>query len=86
MTFSAQDIRGMYANDTYIQGLEAVEEAIKATAKEAHRVVVDIPTGTNSNGEYCEAYHVVKNLQTRGFEVNLVHDPENGSSELTIRW
>jgi hypothetical protein len=32
------------------------------------------------------AYLVAQRLRENGFEIVMIHDPENGSTELTVDW
>lgn len=83
---TAQQARFKFMDDDFVQSMIAVTEAILAAAPDTHTVSLDIPTGQRDGKMYSIAYHVCKRLQEQGFNVNIIHDPENGSSELTIDW
>ena len=85
LLITAKQARFRFVDDGYVQSLIAVNEAILAAAPNSHTVTLDIPTGKRE-GQLCLAAHVARTLQEVGFEVNTIHDPENGSSELTIDW
>lgn len=82
---TAHGARSKYSEDVYAQNMIAVNEAILASCDDSHEATLDIPTGVREKGD-CAAYLVTQSLREIGFRVVMIHDPENGSSELTIRW
>jgi len=83
---SARQARFRFVDEDFVQGMISVSEAILMAAPETHEVIVNIPTGNKGHGEWSVAYHVCQRLRELDYEVNCIHDPENGSSELKINW
>lgn len=82
---TAKQARLRFCDEEYIQSMKDVNLAILEASQNSHKVVVNILSGYRK-GDFCNAYHVMRSLQEVGFDVILVHDSENGSSELTIDW
>lgn len=76
---TASKARLMYADKTYFEALDKVNKRIKLAALTTDECIVDVPVK--------HGYRIKRTLvDYGGFDVKLVHDPENGSSELTINW
>lgn len=82
---TARQARMKFVDEDYVTAMIAVNEAIVAAAPSSHKACINIATG-HRKGDYCVAYHVSKSLQEKGFDVVMIHDGENGSSELSIDW
>jgi hypothetical protein len=80
---TADQARANYGSDDYVESIRIVNEAITSASRTARRVEVNVPTGLSNPPT---SYHVAEGLRRAGFTVVLIHDPENGSSELTINW
>lgn len=82
---TAQQARFKFMDDSFVQSIIAVNEAIMDAAPGNHKVTVNIPIGSRQGG-FCSSYLVTQRLKENGFDVILIHDADNGSSELTIDW
>lgn len=69
----------MYADKGYHEALDKANKRIKLAAMTTDTCTIDVPMKYGLR---------VKRTLTEfgGFDVILNHDPENGSSELTVRW
>jgi hypothetical protein len=82
---TAKQARFKFMDDDFVQAIITLNEAILDAAVSDHKVTVNIPTGRRENGS-CVAYLVAQRLRENGFEIVMIHDPENGSTELTVDW
>ena len=82
---TAEEARDNYVEKNYLASLEDVAAAIASACEHSHEVVVNIPTGIHERW-FSSAYYVAKYLSKLGYDVVTIHDNENGSSELTIKW
>lgn len=77
--FTAEDARRHFADKEYIDAIKTINNQVVLASRRSREVVVNVPMGA--------ALNVKRTLVEFGsFDVNIIHDPENGSSELTIRW
>lgn len=82
---TARQARLQFVDDDFVQSIIIINQAILDAAPGSFETVVDIPTGGRTNG-MCTAFWVAQRLRENGFNVIMIHDSDNGSSELTINW
>lgn len=78
---TAEDAQDMYAEDSFIQGMIAVNQAITAAAPSSHECKVTLETGDTN-----PAYKIKLRLERYGFFVMVIHNSEDHTSEITVRW
>lgn len=82
---TARQARLRFVNEDYVQAMQDVANAILETSTGGHKVCVDIPTGKRID-DLSVSYHVAQSLRENGFDVIMIHDSENNSTELTVSW